>query len=293
MSPHASQRPNRRKALPRTRHTRRRVCHAIYRREEVLERFAEAVRELGEDVTQAQFTRFAGLSEGPIQRLFGSWAALRATHGLGPTQSRQKSRRFTREVILQHLRASIAKRGPDLSVEEFLEDADMSYRTLARWFRGWRNLREAAGLPRISSQPHGNSRYNRPMIVAAFETFVASDLFPKSAQAFEREHGIPRAAVLRHFGSWDALWRTAGLAPPSQRRYSDEQLLDEYLRVRQRLGRPPKGYEFDQLSPRSWGTLLRWLGPPETIERQGYLRRLRQEAARRGLELAGTVEGTR
>ncbi len=255
-----------------------------YRREEVLELFADAVRELGEDVTQAQFVRFASMSERPIIRLFGSWADLRATAGLGPSRSRLKSRRYTREVILEKLRECIASQGPDLSLEEFLDETGMSYRTLSRWFRGWRNLREAAGLPRISSRPHGNCRYDEQTILRALRVFAVSPTGPKTQSEFCRRTRISPQALLSRFGSWTRAWQAAGLsAPQTRRRYSDKELLDEYLRVRKMYRRPLRSYDFQRYSTMRWETLVRWLGDVRTIEKRARAQQVRDEAVRRGL----------
>ncbi len=71
-----------------------------------------------------------------------------------------------------------------------------------------------------------------------------------SSRLFSKATGISEATVTRHFNTWAAFCRRAGLAPRYTREVGREELLENLDRVWQRLGRQPRAKEMKQpLSP--------------------------------------------
>jgi hypothetical protein len=85
---------------------------------------------------------------------------------------------------------------------------------------------------------------------------------------FHHRTGIPITAIIKHFGTFTELRRRAGLQPNphSRNRYTDEQLLEHYHQVAQKLGRIPTELDFERHAPVSIGTLKRRFGNKQQVE---------------------------
>lgn len=95
------------------------------------------------------------------------------------------------------------------------------------------------------------SAYSDDELVDALRNLAAREnLRYVSGRLFSEATGISEATVTRHFRTWAAFCRRAGLAPRYTRKVGREELLENLDRVWQRLGRQPRAKEMKQpLSP--------------------------------------------
>jgi hypothetical protein len=118
--------------------------------------------------------------------------------------------------------------------------------TVLRHFGSWNAALEAAGL-----RPQLHSAWSRTQIVEAIRAWVdRTETMPTHSAWRHRpsaeEPDRPTAhTVIKHFGSWEAALRAAGLEPPKPRRsWSATEVVEAIKAFAEREGRPPTGRDW-------------------------------------------------
>lgn len=102
--------------------------------------------EYGSSLTRDLFSRRTGLPTELIDLRFGNWDRFRRRLGITST-SRTKQRRVSDAELIDQLRRWGGE-NPNITLVQFCKRAGVCYRTIYDRFTSWRDLREAAGLPR-------------------------------------------------------------------------------------------------------------------------------------------------
>ena len=220
-----------------------------YSRSEVLEAVRRAVRAGGRVPTTQEFSRATGVSMAPVIRIFGSWdGALRAA-GVDVVSLP----RWTRESALEAAR-KIVRPGEPIGIERFFADAPFSRDTAARLFGSWDSLRAECG-----GRPPRRRRITREQVVGQFRAFAA-ERGDGSFDEFFAWGGPSMTPVRRLFGSVGGLREAAGLPrryAGVDRSHKADDLADEWLRLRRRLGREPTCGDIETYGRFPWAAYAR------------------------------------
>ncbi len=102
---------------------------------------------------------------------------------------------------------------------------------------------------------------------AAFREAVEEFGEAVTLQQFERWSGYSRSVVYARFESWTELRRLEGLEPnlPGREEVDFKILIDDLVRLRDRLGRIPKSYEIAKLSRFALSTYYNRVGGMKVI----------------------------
>ncbi len=104
--------------------------------------------EHGKSLTLDLFCRETGLSPDDVSTKFGSWERFRRALGMTLPAS-SKERKFSAAELLAQLRR-LAAENETLTLWQFCRQVGVSQKTICNRFGSWRNMREAAGLPRMA-----------------------------------------------------------------------------------------------------------------------------------------------
>jgi hypothetical protein len=121
-----------------------------YSEADLLRALQRIVAAHGPALTLCEFCRQTGIGATTINARFGGWLAFRERAGL----SRQRSyapggRCYSRELVMERLRAVVQQAGRHVTKDEFCRRAGMSSSTVLAYWGSWRKLKAAAGLPAL------------------------------------------------------------------------------------------------------------------------------------------------
>lgn len=149
-----------------------------------------------------------------------------------------RAKQDTLHDLTHHQPAAALVGSATLSVEAFDQHAKVHSSTLRKRFGNWRSALHAAGLAGrfdVTNRPRTREE------IAAELLRVASLLGDEkiSRRTFEDHSDIGYRAVVAAFGSWRAALESVGLQPAQTRNRSDDELLENLLRVWVFRGRAP------------------------------------------------------
>lgn len=203
---------------------------------------------------------------GAARRLFGSWNAALAAAGFNPEDVKRGARKsprlplgsWTEEAVLEGIRQA-AREGRDLSAHRMQKWNPSLVSTAQRLFGSWGKALITAGyapdLVRRAREWTNEEILERIRALAA----NGADLSDRTASAYDAGF---QAAARKHFGSWAAALKAAGVAYDEARRtvkWSRSKVLEAI-----REGRRDRVMQFiaRDYFP-SWSAALRAAGVPE------------------------------
>lgn len=158
------------------------------------------------------------------------------------------------EILSELRRAAALVEGRALTIAEFARHSKVSYNTLRRRFRGWKEALEAAGLGRRYSGQSLGGRMRGPRPARGMSDAAILDALRAHARALGRgrlttadlkDHPFLCAQTVgRRFGRWRDAMARAGLEPGRPAGgFSAEECFENLLAVWTHLGRAPRAHE--------------------------------------------------
>lgn len=203
---------------------------------------------------------------GAARRLFGSWNEALVAAGFDPEEIKREARQgprlphdsWTKEMVLEGIRRA-AREGQDLSAHRMQKWHPSLVATAQRLFGSWREALIAAGYaPDLIQRVR---EWTNEEILERIRALAANgaDLSDRTASAYDAGF---QAAARKHFGSWAAALKAAGVAYDEARRtvkWSRSKVLEAI-----RAGRRDRVMQFiaQDYFP-SWSAALRAAGVPE------------------------------
>lgn len=195
-----------------------------------------------------------------VNKLFGSWSAGVRAAGLEPRRSGSR-RRWSAEAIVAALTADAERRGRTPRAGEWKRAQAPGVDTVPHptaalvlsVFGSWANAVRAAGLE-PAPQPRRTPRWSAEQVIAAFQQFAAEHRgrAPTVREWKRAGLGPSRDATGRHFGSWSAAIRAAGLEPRREgaaRRWTVAQVSTAIPKWAAAHGRPPRPTDWTTADP--------------------------------------------
>lgn len=201
--------------------------------------------ELGRSPTTGDMDELGEFSTPPYFDRFGSWyAALEAAGLEAPLRFEDVSRdQLISEV---HRLAQLRNEAPQIF--DVRDHSPYRPRWFYREFGSWQATLEAAGF-----KPNRFTDVSDAELLAEIERLAdGSDEGPTRAE-MDNDGRFPASHIARRFGSWNEAIREAGLEPAKRTQITDEELEDEFHRLKEALGHVPSGVEMDELGTFSKG----------------------------------------
>ncbi len=154
--------------------------------------------EHGRSLTLDVFCRETGLSPEFLCERFGSWEQFRRALGMTlPVRSRK--RRFSNTELLAHLRR-LGDENQNITLWEYSREVGVSIREIYDRFKSWRNMREAAGLPRMVTRRPEYSKAD--MMNDLLQIWLKAGRCPGYHDHKRWGGKIAATTMLARFGSW-------------------------------------------------------------------------------------------
>lgn len=168
---------------------------------------------LGHTPSRAECCQDSGMpSDYTYIRVFGSWNNAIKEAGL-KVYEHIKPGTWTQDRIIAALQLKAQELGRKPTMHDVDKDKSMpATDTVKRVFGSWSNALEQAGFEPKRGRKHENQKLIRLLIAKASEMGVAP-----SQRAVNQDPDMPSSSVFkRHFGSWNAAIKAAGLIPYRQ-----------------------------------------------------------------------------
>ncbi len=162
---------------------------------------------------------------------------------------------YTDEAILNEIRRVAALVDPEALTEtRFKTFSRVGVSTVRRHFGTWREALRVAGLEHMYSSARATTQKMKVQFGKGMSDEQLTEMVREVARQlsvdtltiedFNQHAPINAATVRRRFGGWGKALTRAGLSPSRvQRRYTDEECLENLLRVWTHYGRPPRYHE--------------------------------------------------
>lgn len=217
---------------------------AVWSEAEIIAALKAAARELGCAPAWKEYSALASERGWPsttvLNGRYGGWDAVLRAAGLTPPLA------WTPERVIAALQADAQSRGhPPRQADWSRPSAGHpSRKTVLAIFDGsWNRALQAAGLPIRYERG-----WTRERVIEALRADAqARGQPPRSADWFHAAPGRPTVGIVRkHFGSWNAGLRAAGLELNHEvGKWTRATVLDALDRLQRELGRPPSSGELD------------------------------------------------
>lgn len=155
-------------------------------------------------------------------------------------------RKYSDEELIEQIQMLAQELGKTPSVMEFnLDDRVSSVSTVRKSFGSWNNFVVAAGLPINDRKPNFTDEELINQLKAVVEEMGR---VPTYRQFSERPETVSRAAIGKHFGTWNNFIKAAGFKPKnlSYDKISDETLIEQVQGLAIKLGAIPTTTEFNK-----------------------------------------------
>lgn len=233
-----------------------------YSNEELLDELHDLTDELGHPPSLAEFRELGEYSASTYYSRFGSWN--KAIEAAGYEANEPDSKVSEEELIeeLQRLADEIGKKPTASQMNDHGKYWRSTYRSE---FGSWNNALEAAG---FESETIG-SNITDEALVQEIER-VAKKLGEAPGFSDMEELGkYDPTTYDRHFGSWNKALKAAGFEPNTRgSSISEEELLNEIVRLSEELEKPPSARDMDTEGKYSSATYQRqfesWSAAVET-----------------------------
>ena len=170
---------------------------------------------------------------------------------------------------------------------QFQQLSGMSLTPVWKHFGSWAGLRTAAGLPAGPGlRAAGGKDERRGFILAEARRLFEVHGEGLTLERFCREANVASTSVRRHFGSWPALRRAAGMRRPrahTEYVWTERAVLEEYERVTRQLGWCPGLREFAHHARCSSGSVKNRFGGIRNLE-TAYRAWLQERARQSGAD---------
>jgi len=216
-------------------------------------------------LTRDAFDARSKISSSAVERRFGSWSEATRKAGLSdalPVYSDS-------DVIADIKRIAVSSQDEPFTLKFYSSRGRYSGSYIKRRFGGWRKALEAAGVgsryigplitDRMRSQP-GQAMSDEEILMKIRDVSERLEGVPLTGAAIETNSDITQSIMYRRFGSVSAALRAAGVQQANRgRRYTEDEVFENLLKVWTHYGRPPKVREMDR--------------PPSIVGSNTYLQR--------------------
>jgi hypothetical protein len=180
-----------------------------------------------------------------------------------PAKETSKFLRADRETIIAEIQR-VAKLTEATLTREFLfAESEITRQVLHKNFGGFEKAAEAAGLPtyRVAT-----SKFTKQGIESRIKD-LAQILGQTPTQGeFLEKSGVPRSAIIKHFGKYNTAVRSAGLNPRKEMNIEEDDLLFQVLEVFGKVKGIPSKQEWNDHSDWNIGPIVaRWGGLREAV----------------------------
>ena len=204
-------------------------------------------------LTKRAFAAHSRIGVSAVERRFTSWSE--ATRRAGLTNALPD---YSDHAILEDMkRVSEMSPNETFTRESYSAQGRYSYSVITRRFGGWRKALEAAGIgsryggplttERMKSQP-GRTISNEDILTQIRAIAARLGKASLSGADIEANSDITLNLMYRRFGSFSAALRQAGVKQVNRgRRYTEDEVFENLLKVWTHYGRRPTVLEMDRL----------------------------------------------
>jgi len=203
-------------------------------KEQVIAGLKRVAKKLGRTPKLLEFT----ISQGVIERLFGSWNKTLKAAGLKINHSNQP---ITKEQVVAELKRVAKQLGRTPMKYEFTTLSFISERPVCRMFGTWNKALKAVGL-----KLNRYRGFTKEQVLTEIKGLAKRLGRTPTQDDFNKRAPVSTNTVEKLFGTWNKALTTAGLTLNQFKGFTKQQIITELKRVAKKLGRTPTYDDFNK-----------------------------------------------
>lgn len=225
-----------------------------YSNEELLEEIRRLTQELGDTPSLAEFREQGEYSASTYYSRFGSWNDAIEAAGCQPNEPDSK---IPKEDLREEMQRLAEELGKKPTASEMNERGKYWRSTYKNEFGSWNEALKAAGF-----EPETiGANITDAELIKEIERLADELGHPPTSREMQSEGDFDPRTFDRHFGSWNKALEAAEFEPDNRgSEISEQDLLNEIVRLKDEVGKPPYAREMEEKGKYASATYQRRFG---------------------------------